>query len=440
MHQVEPSERRSERTLVAKIVVYSCGYRGDILPFVPIASELTRRGHDVTFVVPAELHEMFGGEPFACVDADAGDLTPIGLDRHAQYVARWGRRFSGAMMLRLYLGQLTLPRIDRLVSAVDDALDGADLLVSHAATSLVARIPCERRGLPWIVGDLFPMLTPTATHRPLRAPGARNPGRTTRAFNRLAWNSSKAAPARWLSCEQGFARYRARHGLPTDHGYVLQGRLSPHHNVALVSPHYYPPASDWPDTYRMVGFTPWTSTDETLSDDVAEFVAGGDPPVLVMLGSAGAGAHRDLLPGIATALDRLGLRGLFLTSTADRAIALADRPGVWPYVPLRPLLPHVRAVVHSGAHGRNSLTLAAGKPSVVVPQLFDQEWHGRRQAALGTGILVNRTQTSDTLERAIQRVVADVSYTRRAERMAAELAHEDGTALACDDIEELLER
>ena len=155
---------------MAKVVVYSCGYRGDILPYVPIASQLSRRGHDVTFVVPAELHDMFAGEPFRCVDADAGDLTPAGLDRHAHYVARWGRRFSGAMMLRLYLGQLAIPRLDRLVQAVDDELDGADLVVSHAATSLIARIACEQRGLPWIVGDLFPMLNPTASHRPLGRP------------------------------------------------------------------------------------------------------------------------------------------------------------------------------------------------------------------------------------------------------------------------------
>ena len=34
-----------------KIVVYSMAHRGDVFPFVPIASELVRRGHDVTFVV-----------------------------------------------------------------------------------------------------------------------------------------------------------------------------------------------------------------------------------------------------------------------------------------------------------------------------------------------------------------------------------------------------
>ena len=46
------SPRRREWSM-ARIVVHSMAYRGDVFPYVPIASELARRGHDVTFVVPA---------------------------------------------------------------------------------------------------------------------------------------------------------------------------------------------------------------------------------------------------------------------------------------------------------------------------------------------------------------------------------------------------
>ena len=47
-----------------KIVVYSMAHRGDVFPFVPIASELVRRGHDVTFVVPRDFHPVLAAEPF----------------------------------------------------------------------------------------------------------------------------------------------------------------------------------------------------------------------------------------------------------------------------------------------------------------------------------------------------------------------------------------
>ena len=52
---------------MAKIVMYSMACRGDVFPYVPIASELSRRGHDVVFVVPREYHPLFASEPFRCV-------------------------------------------------------------------------------------------------------------------------------------------------------------------------------------------------------------------------------------------------------------------------------------------------------------------------------------------------------------------------------------
>ena len=52
---------------MARIVFHSMAHRGDVFPYVPIASELCRRGHDVTYVVPREFHPLFASEPFRCV-------------------------------------------------------------------------------------------------------------------------------------------------------------------------------------------------------------------------------------------------------------------------------------------------------------------------------------------------------------------------------------
>jgi len=93
---------------MARIVVYAMANRGDVFPYVPIASELSRRGHDVTFVGPEELRAQLAPEPFAFRDGDCGDLTPARLDAHADYVRRWGRVLSGGMLLRLYFGELVV--------------------------------------------------------------------------------------------------------------------------------------------------------------------------------------------------------------------------------------------------------------------------------------------------------------------------------------------
>ena len=42
---------------------------------------------------------------------------------------------------------------------------------------------------------------------------------------------------------------------------------------------------DGADDYPFVGFTPWTTQDDPLPSDVGDFIAAGEPPVLVCLGT-----------------------------------------------------------------------------------------------------------------------------------------------------------
>ncbi|MBP6728409.1 MAG: hypothetical protein KA129_02215 [Microthrixaceae bacterium] len=179
---------------MARIVFHSMAHRGDVFPYVPIASELSRRGHDITYVVPREFHPLFTAEPFKCVHSGT-DFSPVALDRHGPYIARWGMPLSGAGFLRLYFGRYTVPHLAILFEAVDTQLADADLLVSHPAASLVGAMSCERRGIPWIVGDLFPMLLPTATAPPAGVPnlGRRGNAAVWRLGRRCSTNSVSAA-------------------------------------------------------------------------------------------------------------------------------------------------------------------------------------------------------------------------------------------------------
>ena len=414
-----------------KIVVYSMAHRGDVFPFVPIASELVRRGHDVTFVVPREFHPVLAAEPFRCVHSGT-DFSPVELDEHGAFLRRWGMKMGGAVTLRLYFGEFTVPHLEALFTAVDAELADADLLVSHPAASLVGAMACERRGIPWIVGDLFPMLVPTATGPPSGMPDL---GGTV---NRAMWRLGRSRLVDPLTSRRAFVSFRRRLGLATDRRWnVVDARLSPYHNLALVSAHYVAPAVDWPSNYRLVGFTSWSGPDAgRLPEEVERFLDDGPPPVAVTLGTSGATARPDVFERVADALDEISARGVFLTSNAavtDRLrAAIQPRHGVWPFVPLAPLLPRTCGLVQSGAHGTNAIALEAGVPSVVVPCLFDQLWHARRQDELGTGIWARRRRH---IPNAVQRLLQDSSLGEQAQAMSAQLATEHGTHTACNEIE-----
>ena len=116
----------------------------------------------------------------------------------------------------------------RVFEAVDAELAHADLLVSHPAASVVGSMSCELRGVPWVVGDLFPMLVPTATAPPAGMP---NLGAT---INRATWSVGRSRLAAPLTSRSGFVEFRDRLGLATTRSWnLIDARLSPHRNIAL---------------------------------------------------------------------------------------------------------------------------------------------------------------------------------------------------------------
>jgi rhamnosyltransferase subunit B len=410
-------------------------YRGDVFPYVPIASALSRAGHDVSYVVPREFHPLLAGEPFRCVHSGT-DFGPAELDRHASYVDRWGNRLGGAMLLRLYFGVFTLPHFDALFGAIDAELADADVLVSHPAASLVGSMSAERRGVPVVVGDLFPMLLPSE-YTPL----AGMPYLGRRA-NRALIRASRSRLMDPVTCAKGFRTQRQRLGLSNDGWNVIDGRLSSTTNLGLLPSAYVERPPDWPDNYRLVGFTPWTGPAGGALDDRTEsFLDDGDPPVVVTLGTSAASARPEVFYAAVAALDAQRARGLFLTSNASLAASVAASAGarhlVLPFAPLPSVLPRARAIVHSGAHGTNSLALIAGVPSVIIPCLFDQVVHARRQQELGTGLWARRLRN---LPAAIETILQPRGqrYADRARAFAADIAGEDGTTAVVNEVESLV--
>jgi UDP:flavonoid glycosyltransferase YjiC (YdhE family) len=73
---------------------------------------------------------------------------------------------------------------------------------------------------------------------------------------------------------------------------------------------------------------------------------------------------------------------------------------------------------------------------VVLPQIFDQRWHGERVRLLGTGLDVPRwSDRPGAIGTALERVLGEPSFTAAATALAGELATEDRPRAAAGAIE-----
>ncbi|HEX9645127.1 MAG TPA: glycosyltransferase [Acidimicrobiia bacterium] len=422
---------------MSHIVFSSAAFWGDVMPYAPLASELARRGHEVVFSLPAGHHPVLEGEAFSLHDSGSRFTHHDVLGDAAQLRMLDAQKGSttGTKMVRHWAKRYIAEDADVWTDRTAEVLADADLLVTHPTAATLSAIPAEATGTPWVCGQLFPSMIPSAATDPAGMDLSRLPEGLARRLRRLLW---RVAPVMASPIMQDGAvnRVRKRYGLAPMRGNMMLAWTRATHTAVLSSPLYTPPQPDWPQPIDVTGFTIWPGpSGSTVPDDVAAFVAAGEPPVLVTFGTSTATIAAPMLRDVAEALRRRGQRGLFLAGTAVTAAELADLDGVFEFAPLALVLPHCAGVVHQGGHGTVAATLTAGLPAVAVPMGFDQVVHGRRLTELGVGAMVgHRGDRVAAIVEALDLVLGP-QVRAAARHLGERLAEEDGVSTAADLIE-----
>jgi len=96
--------------------------------------------------------------------------------------------------------------------------------------------------------------------------------------------------------------------------------------------------------------------------------------------------------------------------------------------PHQAIFPRCRAVVHHGGAGTTQAATLAGKPSVVVANISEQDYWARELRRLGVagGLARRRSVTAAGLARRIRQVLASPQMTVRAQALADGMRGENG--------------
>ena len=416
---------------MSKIVVTAVGYLGDIAPFVEPARRLARAGHDVVFVAPGGYRALLEHEPFELVD-HPGDLSAARMHADPRHERLMRHPIANAPRLaRYYIDGYFLTAPDRITRMWMDVLADADAVVTAAAPGPVVIPIAKHLGVPSVFGTVVPMIIPTEHRKATFTPGLESLGRRA---NRASWISSDWALHATYAGPQ-LNRLRVRCGLPKMRAPGVHPYRDADRIVALVPEQFGGPGfDDWP-ALVWGGFSAWQPHGTGLSGDIEDFLERGDPPVVVTLGSSAAAGAEKRFAAIARAVTNLGRRALIVTGSEllreATAAELGDDPRVLcvGFAPLGPLVERSCAAVISGALGAVGLALHSGKPTVVVPSLFDQVWNGRRVEQLGLGHVAKKPPA---IREAIRQVTTDEGYATRAVQMAEAIRGQDGARALTD--------
>jgi len=416
---------------VKRILFATIGSLGDLHPCLALGLELARRGHRVTIASTG-----FYRSKVEALGLGFVPLRPDWNPSDRELIAQCADLKTGPEVLirRIVLPHLRATYDDLLAAARD-----ADLMI---AGELVYGAPLvsEKLGLPWASATLSPVSFLSA-HDPsvlVNVPGMIHLRKLGWPVYRAVMNVGRWGTRHWWDPVR---QLRREEGLRPDCDPLFRDKFSPNLVLALFSSLLARPQPDWPRQTVQPGFVFFDGRDS--SDDapaeLTAFLAAGDGPIVFTLGSTAVHNPGDFYDASAEAARLLGRRAVLLVGANPAPRAPSKDILVLPYAPYSRVFPHAAAVVHQGGSGTTGQAMLAGKPMVYVPYGWDQPDNAARVERLGMGLHVPRTRYSArTAAHALDRLLNDDRFAKRAAEVGKRIKAEDGLTGACDAIESVL--
>ncbi len=416
-----------------KIVLTTFGSYGDIHPYMALAMELQARGHAPVIATSALYKEKIesAGLDFFPVRPN----LPPPQEQEQEMMDKIMEPRTGPKFL---IDEIILASLSESYDDLVAAIAGADLLITHP-TTFAGPLVARKFSIPWISTVLAPVSFFSAYDPPappywpwigkLKVLG---PG-FMKALLNFVKRGFTLKPVESLRRELGIGEY----GHP-----MFEGQHAPDLVLALFSPLFAAPQPDWPRQAQAVGFAFYDGHRElVMPESLSEFLAAGPPPIVFTLGSSAVWVARDFFHESIAAATALGQRAVLLIGDERNRPRETLPPGIVAvdYAPYQSLLPQASVMVHHGGVGTTSQGLRAGVPTLIVPFAFDQPDNAAHAARLGTSRTIYRKYyQGKRVAQELDVLLSKPQYAAKARAVGEQLRQEQGTARACNLIEEFL--
>jgi UDP:flavonoid glycosyltransferase YjiC (YdhE family) len=404
-----------------------------------VAAALAARGHDVAFYTGSRARERVESEGYTHfafqghLDRELDELVLSPGSIGAQWTRPWRLR-SQIRRFLIDLIPLQLEDLERVledwqpdVIACDPTIWAPFVVLYEAGRTPVAIVS-------YVAGCTLP--GPDAPPIGFGFPPPRTWG--TRLLCRLG---TLAADLLAGDVRRGANALRKQYGLPPIRGAVMSVGARLPLFVVPSAPEFDYNRRDLPPSVHYVGPLCWYPQHE--SPAWLDALPAAEPVVHATEGTIHA-QEPLVLRAAAHGLANLPMQ-VILSTGGNRDPAalglgpLAPNVRIVRWINHSVLLPRTDVVVCTGGSGAVLAALQEGVPIVAVPTEWDHADTAQRIAETGVGLRLARRQcTPDGIRSAVQRVLADPSFRRNAERIAQGLRRGGGPGRAAELLEQLV--
>jgi MGT family glycosyltransferase len=418
-----------------RIYITTFGSLGDLHPYLALAKELKRRGH-CPLLHTSEVYR-------AKADAEGVEFAPLSPNMEPflntpEFMAKTMDAKTGMEYL---FREVILPALRPAYAETEALAHDADVVVTHQLC-FAAQLYAEKAKKPWVSTVLAPAAMLSAYDFPV--PPLSQAVAAVRAFPpvapRIAIKLFDRMSDSWLD---PIREFRRELGLTSGENAFLKGHHSPQRVLALFSEVFGKPQPDWPPNTLVTGFPFYDRNDEApMPQELRDFLNSGGEPLVFTLGSAAVMHAKGFFEQSIAVAKRVKRRAVFLIGRDPRNRFQEPLPKnmiAAEYAPYSEIFPKACAIVHQGGVGTTAQALRAGRPMLILPFGFDQFDNAARIQRLGVGRTLSLKRYTPLHGAAeILRMVGESLYPDRAREIGAIVQAENGTAKACDALEEFL--
>lgn len=383
---------RSGRLAGRRIDFCAPPFAGHLYPLIPLARRAVQEGAAVRFITgdaKLPLLRSLGFHAEAILTVRPGAMEAI---------ANTGRPVRNNLVLMLeqlkaHAGLMleAKPELRELFMA-----DRPHLVVADAAIFLPG-IVCQELAIPWMTCLTSPLALECRSGTPPMLGGWReSTSHLGKLRDWLGWRMVRLSKSAlfWLCARQA-------HALGLTHAYRADGSEAIYSASSIVGLGMteFEFTRAWPRAFRMIGPVP--DTPEASLVTPMSWPAGR-PRVLVTFGTHLPWLKQSLIATLQPVLRALP-EHFFAISQGEPArfsrdaLATGSNWSLYPYIPYSGELNHFDVVIHHGGAGIVYACIRARKPSLAIPQDYDQFDLARRVEARGLGLAVKSLSSPATV-------------------------------------------
>jgi sterol 3beta-glucosyltransferase len=409
--------------------IFTYGTRGDVQPYIALASGLIEKGHQVTIAAPENFKDLVEGFgiPFHPLygNAEDGMNSPAG-----QKVLQTGNTIK---LIKFFYQALHTIRHPLRQSYID-GFSKVDFIIANSATLPIVSAIAEKQQKKMVLTYFMPPVVPTEEF-PMSGLDFMN----FKGYNKLSYKLGHAAY--WKFVKEETNEFRRELGLqPLKENLVDHIDRQKPLDLYCISSSLIRQPADWDDSHKITGFLYLPTkkceiTNQAAGTALNQWLASGPSPVYIGFGSNGVGENLKMGDILREMLAQSNERILFCTGWALYA-DLPEHPNLFiaKYADHDAVFPQCKVGIFHGGAGTLSAMLRNNLPVVIVSFYTDQPTWGKIVVKKGMGahILAKRL-TAKKLVAAIGAVQHD-NIKNNVLKMGELIRNENGLANAVREI------